>query len=110
MKPSSPTFFCKVFAGSEGTGFSSEIETKIADIIRGDICTGSEGTGFSSEIETFSNEQPDIREWVVARELASRLRLKQMTVIMTEEKIYGSEGTGFSSEIETSLAIGQEQR
>jgi len=87
-------------AGGEGTGFSSEIETQHRRSTVG-YRTSGEGTGFSSEIETVSIPTTPLQQQVVARELASHLRLKRAVSLRRFTWMHRGEGTGFSSEIET---------
>jgi len=70
----------KIWASGEGTGFSSEIETLSTRLALLRLSRCGEGTGFSSEIETFNHGLGTTPDIVVARELASHLRLKPIWV------------------------------
>ena len=59
------------------------------------------GTGFSPEIETKTQAWMMKRQEIVARGLASRLRLKHPSSPFNKPPMYGRTGTGFSPEIET---------
>ena len=65
------------------------------------IRRGGEGTGFSSEIETSNVCFIQPLQTLVARELASHLRLKLISCLAMKSCTARGEGTGFSSEIET---------
>src|SRR6266851_1353441 len=67
--------------------------------IRGE--ESGEGTGFSSEIETSYFRHVRLLTLIVARELASHLRLKLPCRLFVSCHPCRGEGTGFSSEIET---------
>src|SRR5712692_2596498 len=90
------------FLRGEGTGFSSEIETcKPLYAHPGRELVARE---LASHLRLKPGTRTSLlRHGLVARELASHLRLKPRKYICSNHTRSCGEGTGFSSEIETSL-------
>ncbi len=87
----------------QGIGFSPEIETQVL------LCLAAprrrrQGIGFSPEIETHSPRGIHGAGLVVARGLASRLRLKLRSENQSPCRVHSRQGIGFSPEIETLVA------